>query len=165
MERPVDAREIPGYPGYWVTPDARLWNDKTKKCHSGSSDGRYWRVWVIENGQRKKVKLHRLVCLAFHGLPPEGKPWALHKDDDKSNNHESNLRWGNQIDNVRDSFDNGSFPLGVNNGKSRFNECQIRAMRLLHAHGVPYPRIAEIFKSNRVNVRLICLRKMWAHVV
>lgn len=50
--------------------------------------------------------VHRLVCLAFHGKPPPGKPWALHKDDDHTNNNEDNLYWGNASNNMYDRVAN-----------------------------------------------------------
>lgn len=62
------------------------------------------RLW--SDGTPTNALLHRLVCEAFHGPPPEGKPWALHKDDDKSNNTPENLYWGTRRDNQRDAVRN-----------------------------------------------------------
>lgn len=42
---------------------------------------------------RKLYQVHQLICRAFHGLPPEGKPEVDHLDRDPSNNKEANLRW------------------------------------------------------------------------
>ncbi len=50
---------------------------------------------------------HRLVLEAFVGMPPEGTQ-ALHWDDDPSNNHLSNLRWGTSSDNQLDAVRNGT---------------------------------------------------------
>ena len=41
----------------------------------------------------KTLKVHRLVCLAFHGLPPAGRGDVLHRNGDTLQNAESNLRW------------------------------------------------------------------------
>jgi hypothetical protein len=41
-----------------------------------------------------------LVCEAFHGPPPEGKPVVIHKDEDAHNNTPENLKWGTQKENL-----------------------------------------------------------------
>lgn len=46
------------------------------------------------------LKVHRLVCEAFHGPPPEGKTYVLHLDEDAHNNKPENLRWGSQKENL-----------------------------------------------------------------
>lgn len=46
------------------------------------------------------LKVHRLVCEAFHGPPPEGKVYVLHLDEDAHNNKPENLRWGTQKENL-----------------------------------------------------------------
>lgn len=62
------------------------------------------------SGKRAFVKVHRLVCEAFHGPAPEGKPFALHGDGDKQNNAASNLRWGDARDNALDAVGHGTHP-------------------------------------------------------
>lgn len=42
----------------------------------------------------------RLVCEAFHGQQPAGKPIVIHLDEDPSNNRPSNLCWGTQKENL-----------------------------------------------------------------
>jgi hypothetical protein len=46
------------------------------------------------------LKVHRLVCEAFHGPAPEGKPIVIHSDEDATNNRPENLRWGTQKENL-----------------------------------------------------------------
>lgn len=48
----------------------------------------------------KNYKIHRLICRAFHGDPPEGKNIVLHLDENALNNEPSNLRWGTQKENL-----------------------------------------------------------------
>ena len=50
--------------------------------------------------RRKNYKVHRLICRAFHGDPPEGKNIVLHLDENALNNEPSNLRWGTQKENL-----------------------------------------------------------------
>lgn len=45
-------------------------------------------------------KIARLVCEAFHGAAPEGKPVCMHLDENSRNNRPENLRWGTQKENL-----------------------------------------------------------------
>lgn len=51
----------------------------------------------------KNYKIHRLVCEAFHGPAPEGKPYVLHADEDATNNRLENISWGSQKENLNAS--------------------------------------------------------------
>lgn len=46
------------------------------------------------------MKVHRLVCEAFHGVPPTQKMVVIHLDEDATNNRPENLRWGTQKENM-----------------------------------------------------------------
>lgn len=76
--------------------------------------GRPLKPWFSEGyaritlPNRTKVKIHRLVCRAFHGEPPEGKPFALHRNGDSLDNRADNLYWGDFVDNVADALRHGT---------------------------------------------------------
>ncbi len=81
------------YPGKILDPDTTQFGHK--------------RVYLYGNGQRVRKLVHRLVAEAF--IPnPDDLPFVLHWDDDPSNNHRENLRWGTPGDNAKDSVRNGS---------------------------------------------------------
>jgi hypothetical protein len=46
------------------------------------------------------MKIHRLVCEAFHGAAPDGKGVVLHLDENALNNRPENLKWGTQKENL-----------------------------------------------------------------
>lgn len=46
------------------------------------------------------LKVHRLVCEAFHGPAPDGKPIVIHLDENSLNNRPENLKWGTQKENL-----------------------------------------------------------------
>lgn len=59
----------------------------------------YKQLVVYSGGKSKLFKVHRKVAEAF--LPnPDKLPVIMHLDDDPSNNHVSNLRWGTQAENL-----------------------------------------------------------------
>jgi hypothetical protein len=68
-------------------PRRGVWDRKDKK----------FRIVVKKAGA---FLIHRLVCEAFHGPAPEGKPYALHRDEDGANNRPENLYWGTQKENL-----------------------------------------------------------------
>ena len=47
----------------------------------------------------KTLKVHRLVCEAFNGLPEDGEV-CMHLDEDSRNNKPENLAWGTQQENL-----------------------------------------------------------------
>lgn len=54
----------------------------------------------LYNSKFGNMKVHRLVCEAFHGPPPEGKSYVLHLDENALNNRPENLKWGTQKENL-----------------------------------------------------------------
>ena len=78
------------------------------KQHLETTGAKTVRLRIPGEDASRSWLVHRLVCEAFHGPAPEGKPNVLHWDDDRANNKASNLRWGNQSENLRDSVRNGS---------------------------------------------------------
>lgn len=61
---------------------------------------RYESITMSVNGIRVTRFVHRLVCLAFHGLPEKGMQ-VDHIDGNPRNNREDNLRWCSARENHR----------------------------------------------------------------
>ncbi|UOF79770.1 homing endonuclease [Caudoviricetes sp.] len=57
----------------------------------------YLKVQCSEHGN---MKVHRLVCEAFHGPAPFPGAVVIHIDENALNNEASNLRWGTQKENM-----------------------------------------------------------------
>lgn len=56
------------------------------------------RFILVRDG--KTYKIARLVCEAFHGCAPAGRPVCMHLDENSANNRASNLAWGTQKENL-----------------------------------------------------------------
>ena len=91
---------IKGFEGrYLVSDDGRVMNDGTTKrkgniLKGGYNKNGYIRVGLIpkEGGQPKTFFIHQLVARAF--IPnPNNYVCINHKDEDKTNNHVTNLEW------------------------------------------------------------------------
>lgn len=52
------------------------------------------------NYQGKTYKVARLVCEAFHGHAPEGRPLCMHINENPSDNRPENLTWGTAKENL-----------------------------------------------------------------
>lgn len=57
----------------------------------------YRSYWAREHGN---MKVHQLVCEAFHGTKPFPKAVVMHLDENGLNNRPSNLKWGTQKENL-----------------------------------------------------------------
>ena len=65
-----------------------LWDETTK------------RYFIRSRKSNRNLKVAQLVCEAFHGPAPEGKPYVLHRDENPRNNRPDNLYWGTQKENL-----------------------------------------------------------------
>lgn len=79
-------------------------------ANAGHDSGCHWTFGMKQtNGYlsvscaRKLYLAHRLICEAFHGPAPEGKPYVDHIDRCKTNNTPSNLRWVSHKENVHNA--------------------------------------------------------------
>lgn len=116
-------RPVPHYEGrYEVSDYGRVrslgfysenrWNTRTWRAGrmlklTSAKSGHLTVGLVDADAAHRTYKVHRLVLLAFVGEAPPGKPDGLHRDDDPSNNHVSNLRWGDKSENSNDAVTNG----------------------------------------------------------
>ena len=86
-------KEVKGFSNYLITDDGKVINKVTGRVlkpfitHNG-----YEKVLLSQNGVEKKFRVHRLVAEAFIEKT-EGYDQVNHKDENKRNNHVSNLEW------------------------------------------------------------------------
>lgn len=89
---------------YFVSEFGDIYSTYSNKFlkHSIDLDG-YHRVDI----HRKHIKVHKMVYLTWIGEIPTGKQ-INHKDDNKNNNHYTNLYAGTQKENISDCIKNGN---------------------------------------------------------
>ena len=72
----------------------------------GVLGNQYLAVVLTIKSNKKTIKIHRLVALAFIENI-ENKPTVNHIDGNKLNNHKENLEWNTSKENIRHAWDNG----------------------------------------------------------
>lgn len=141
-------KEIPGHDGYQASNAGRIRSRDRSLPFRGSlrfHRGRILRPFPAGNKQQydyvglgtgKKTGVHRLVALAFHGLPPSPRHEAAHWNGCPTDNYPVNLRWALPIENNRDMDRHGTRytgirPRGEKHHKAKLTEQDVRSIRLL----------------------------------
>lgn len=131
-------RQIP-YSTYEASSHGRIRNYKTGKIQEPNigEDG-YLFVGVRFLDKKYSEKVHKLVCLAFHGLKPTGAECVRHLDGERFNNIPENLRWGTNKENAADTILHGRQVAGFDHPNMRISKSEaleIRAAYLQHMEG------------------------------
>lgn len=122
----------------------------------------YVQVGLWRDGVQRVAMVHRLVCRAFHGPAPSGRPLAAHGDGDSLNNRASNLRWASHLENEHDKRLHGTVARGERQGASKLTEADVIAIR---NDTRSQRKIAADYGVTQANIYFIIKRKSWAHVV
>lgn len=97
---------VPGFSRYEVSDDGRVRGPRGELRRFIDASG-YYRLGLYRAGTRVNVRVHTLIAVAFIGPRPPGMV-ARHVNGDSLDNSPSNLRWGTQSENVRDSIAHGT---------------------------------------------------------
>ena len=93
---------IEGFPDYLITSQGRvlsLKGNKMRELKQGKLKRGYMNVVLCKNGKGYNKRVHQLVAQAF--IPnPENKTEVNHIDENKINNHVSNLEWLSHKENI-----------------------------------------------------------------
>lgn len=152
-----EARMIPGMPAYAATSMGRIFSLNARRVRPseihGTAYGRGYRNVTIK---QRSHYVHRLVALAFHGVPSVNTPYACHNDGNPGNNKPSNLRWDSQRGNLADCEGHGTLQHGERHYAARIADAAVVEMREAYAAGVAtISDLAARFSITRSGVALI----------
>lgn len=155
MNTLVEWRDIPSLPGYQASSDGQI------KGPSGRilSQRRAYKGRLVVNTSRAgDHKVHQLVCEAFHGPKPSPRHHVAHRDGDKDNNTEENLRWATPEQNLADAERLGEYKI-----RTRKLSLDIaRKIRGDHASGeYTNGQLAEKYGTTWDRISLVINNRIW----
>ena len=157
-------RDIPNFDGYRVDKDGAVWSRRKsigrtwKRLRPATNEHGYKFVAIRRNdGERKTVRVHRLVLLAYVGEPLPEQTHTRHLDGDKLNNKPSNLCWGTPKENAADMRRHETQHTKISPG-------DVREVRRLSAAGFSLRQIAANLPIGKTEVHRIVRGVHWAWV-
>lgn len=160
-----------------ITPEGGVFNMNGTKRYVRQNNQGYLKIQVRVNGRIINLVVHRLVAETFLPPPPReliekcskehwGKVLVLHNDNNKLNNHISNLRWGSLKDNTLQAFDDGLVPFlkGELNGRARLSEKEVHELCKFFEEGHTAMQATKIFNVNMNQASKIRCGNTWKHV-
>jgi hypothetical protein len=152
-----ETREIPMFPGFFVTRDGRVRGKRVDWLKHKWTNGRpFVHVWM--DGRAQKAYIHLCVLSAWDKPRPVGME-ACHNDGDKTNNHISNLRWDTRSANMIDRLNHGQNPIAKLDTQG-----VIRVRELLKEGVLPQREIADMFDVNQSQISRVNTGDRWTHV-
>lgn len=107
---------------------------------------------------------HRAAYLFTFGAVEPNRDICHHCDNPPCCNP-SHLFVGTRRDNMADKAAKGRSVRGERHRAARLTADQVREMRVRAASGEAYVSLAHFYGIARQNIRSICLRRLWRHVV
>ena len=90
----------------------------------------YYQVVLSRDALTRTFYVHRLVALAFLGLPPRLTDEVNHRDGDKSNNAVANLEWVTKRRNMEHAAFAGLTAKGEGHGRHKLTAEEVAAIRI-----------------------------------
>jgi len=114
-------------------------------------------------GKSRDLGAHRLVLMAFVGMPLKGIQ-ACHNDNNPSNNKLDNLRWDTKSGNMSDKTKHGTHR-NASNAVAKLTESDIvDILKLGQSSNMTYDEIAFLYKVSQSTIGHIMIGKSWRHV-
>lgn len=122
----------------------------------------YLQLRPFPRPDRRFVRVHQLVALAYLGPCPDGME-INHIDGNRANNTPSNLEYVTHAENVRHAWVTGSRSnRGERNSRARLTVDDVHEIRLLHAAGRSRRELANRFGISPGHVNRIASGQGWS---
>lgn len=162
--RPVVTDRIPeGL--YEVSEYGDVWSKRHHRVLKNIPDRNgYYQIGLCGDTGRYFYRIGRLVAIAFIGEPPEDmeNPTVDHIDDNRINDHYTNLRWKEHRDNASERTNKG---IGEMNSRAVLKEKDVRYIYKLLDDGVlTHEQIGGLYGVTEATIRNIKSGKSWKHL-
>lgn len=159
-----EVRAVPGWPGYSVSRDGRVYSMRRHRLGlrervARPNHGGYLQIALFRESESRRLTVGHIVALAF--LPP--RPSAAHEirhlDGNRQNNRADNLAWGTRQENIDDRERHGTTARGSRTGTAVLTENAVREIKqrlrvgetkadLARSFGVSWPCIDHIARGD-----------------
>ena len=161
-------KPIPGFPQYEASSFGRIRNTRLNHILDGTITHKgYIQVNVRGERGRRSAAVHRLVALAFIGLPPK-RFVCHHINAVKDDNRPQNLTWLSIGQNVRLAHQMGLVPFdhmrGERNPAAKLTDDRVRQMRARARAGETSVALAAAFGVSVRAVDKVLARQAWRHI-
>lgn len=152
---------------YEIEEDGRIWSNYKKGYMTPSFDKDGYLKIALSGGSRKNVKHFRistLVALTFIGPPPTTlkDPTINHIDNNRLNNHYTNLEW---IERGLNSSIRKNKGEGSNNHEAKLNEQQVKEIcELLVNTEISFEDIGKQYNVTKSTINNIKNGKSWRKI-
>lgn len=125
---------------------------------SGHKSNRgYSTVSLCHNNQKVTKTVHRLVCMAFHGMPPTPSHQVRHLNGKREDNRPENLIWGTQAENWQDRKIHGHGTTGEKHPMSKLSDVQRVTIRSAVEMGLCSRRhAARVLRMSQSAISSLC---------
>lgn len=173
----TDAKVVPGYEGYAITPKGRVFS--CRKWNNDKSDGVRVReihpsykptigrvtVSLTVGNQFRSLYLSRVLGITHLPSPRPDQFLIRHLNDDKLDDRLENLAWGSDQENKDDAVRNGKVRHGEDHGNAVLTNVEaVEIVRLRTEEGMTYAKIAERLSVSQFVVYNVCRGKSYAKV-
>lgn len=175
--QPIETwKDIEDFPGYQVSDWGRVRSSRGTG-RSRAKVGNPWRILSLRplpsgylqvsprrDGKNHNRYIHRLVLEAFVGPCPFGQQTRHVNENDRSNNHLSNLCWGTSQENSDDAARHGTRPIGSRTGAAKLTEEIVGTILSDAAAGASVLGLARKHGLRKENISKIVNGHYWRHV-
>lgn len=156
-------KRIKNYSHYRIHSNGSIYSEFINRFITPTEDsnGYLQNTLVDDCGNRKTIKTHRLVAMAF--LPnPNNYPDVNHKDFNRKNNNVENLEWCTEEYNTHYTRDN-NLEFNSNSYKklSPLSEEQVLLIPTLLNYGFSVKLISKLYNVGHITIRNIVSGKTW----
>lgn len=146
---------------YLISDSGNIVNKITNKTRKNQKDKDGYSVIYIN---KTNYKVHRLVALTYIANP-NNYSQINHIDNNRSNNHYSNLEWTTQQLNIKHKVDCNRNPVGQDSCRAKLTEKEVLQIRnLYNTKKITQAKLALKFGVSQMQISYIITRKQWTHI-
>jgi len=159
---------IPHFEGYYASKDGYILSKRNDEPHilkpiKEKKDNHLYVFLYDGNGAYIKMYVHRLILMAWVGLPQKGQI-GRHLNDIANDNRLENLAWGAVLDNAADRIRNGGQIMGENHFSHKLSNKQVIELRKRYAMGESSRELAKDYGISHTNILTTVRGEHWKHL-